>query len=153
MARVIDNFSAYVATLLPTKAAEGLRGSRVRVRFDSMPTRSFLGSYYQTLPGGIEGEAIVLFSVDDYAPEFTDLRKDDVEIIHDQCEGVIVPTSAVVVGEDGVKGVFMSKSSYPVFQRIEVRGESGRQCVVSGLPEGSRVVKNPWVVPQRFHKR
>lgn len=153
VARVIDNFSLCIATLLSARVAEGLRGCRVTVRFDSLPTQSFVGTYYQALPAASEEEAIVLFSLDDYAPEFTNLRTDGVEVINDQCEGVIIPRSAVVAMGEGVKGVFMARASYPVFQRVEVRGESGKQCVISGVPEGTSVVKNPWVVPRRFYGR
>lgn len=151
--RLINNFKVYVAVLMPITQARTFESGVVKVSFDSIGRRLFKAKIHKVLPATSGDDSVVVFEVAAYIDAFSYMRFDKARVLSEYKEGIIVPASALVRRpRDGAMGVFIAKGMDPVFHRVDVASTDGESCVVSGLPEGTRVVRNPGILPERYRR-
>jgi hypothetical protein len=145
VARVVDNLLDYTALLMLEDPREIL-AEESRITF-KLPEGHTISADYQerwqdeTVAGKtcyyifnkISSREDILFS----------LRYSEVEIIAREVSGVIVPSTAITMDEDGRAGVFIRKKRKLVFTEIEELAVKDDISVVSGLDGTAVVVTNP----------
>lgn len=140
--RVVDNFEFFVYVIVPETL--GLAADqKVWVRFGASGEDRLPARVVSQRPGADGVKALLL--VRDHHPGALYWRKPQVDVIQSRVEGAIVPKSSLVQ-RGGRTGVFLAAVGGPVFKDVRVKGTDGTRFAVNGLPDGVRVVTNPWIM-------
>lgn len=143
VARHINNFVLYVAVELEASDMVAMKeGRRVRVRFPEFSTQLVEGTVEKVIPPDATGFGVAVISLGRYATTLTSVRRTQTEVVVEVREGVLIPRSALVE-RDGKTGVYQVVGGEVRFKEVEVEALSETQAAVSGLSEGTRVVKSP----------
>ncbi|HHY47548.1 MAG TPA: efflux RND transporter periplasmic adaptor subunit [Firmicutes bacterium] len=140
--KIIDTVEMLVALPGDSEFVKGLRG-RVWVRFPEFdPSR-----WPARVTDGHRkpGEPVIL-SIDAFIPGVHARRFVKAEVITGVFEGVAVPEEAVFrEGRDSYVYVIRSEDAVPV--KVVIGPGDGKYVIVRrGIPEGTRVVCNPWIL-------
>lgn len=146
LARVVDNREWRLCVSLPPAEVRELAGrSRLRVRLPALGEEEFVLPVEASRPGDDRTYGTITLWGREWRQELARIRVLEVEVVKEQFSGVIVPRRSLVKKEEQV-GVFVVKKTLAQWVKVEVRGEKGSRVAVEGIPEGSQVIVNPWLV-------
>lgn len=144
LARVVDTSQLRLCVVLPPSEVAELAGlARVLVRLPG--GREIVTRPEAHHPGDDRTYGTITLVTGDWVEELLRVRMVTVEIIKRRATGMIVPRRALVE-RDGQPGVFVVKKTLAQWVKVEVRGEKEGLVAVEGIPEGSQVITNPWLV-------
>jgi putative membrane fusion protein len=99
---------------------------------------------------GLQSRASTFIAIVDVSQATVDAftsRTLDVKLINKQCEGIVVPTQAVVT-QGGTRGVYVRTPLGIEFVGIQVVGTLGNMTALNGVQPGMDIVINPGLVKQ-----
>jgi putative membrane fusion protein len=125
---------------------EQLEVSRsVNVRFPDIHDDVVRGQVYHLGERERNGLVLVVVKLEE-APDALAVRREvEVLVVLETYRGTVVPRRALL-GRNGRTGVLVVVRNTARFQAVEVLGGDARQVVVTGLPAGTEVVLNPWLL-------
>jgi len=144
--KVVDSLEAYACLALPVRDVEQLEVSRpVNVRFPDIHDDVVRGQVYHLGERERNGLVLVVVKLEE-APDALAVRREvEVLLVLETYRGTVVPRRALL-GRNGRTGVLVVVRNTARFQAVEVLGGDARQVVVTGLPAGTEVVLNPWLL-------
>ena len=142
VARVVDNLLDYTVLLKLQDPRELLAEvSRITFRLQEGHT---ISAAYQEIWQTPQGDVYYIFNkISSKEDILFSLRYSEAEVIAREVEGLIVPSSAITLDDEGRVGVFIRKKRKLVFTEIEELASKDDFSVVSGLDKTAVVVTNP----------
>lgn len=141
VARLVDNLLDY-RVILQLRDSRDLLAEAKNINFTLPEGKQFssaVGERWQTPDGLI----YYIFDISSKEDALFSLRYSQVEIIAKAVQGVIIPSSAVYVDEQGRVGVYIQKKRKLVFAEVTELTSKDGFSVVSGLDRTAVVVTNP----------
>ncbi len=140
--KIVDNLvDPYFLVKLDGQPGNLAIGSSVDLEWDS-------GGAGQGTVIGLQsrsGTCIAIVDVSQATGDAFSARTLDVKLISKECEGIVVPTQALVI-QDSERGVYTKTPLGIQFVRVEVIGTLGDRVAVQGVQTGVDVVTNPGLV-------
>jgi putative membrane fusion protein len=151
VAKLIGDGEAYVSVIVPNSEVGRLTLAReVVLRFPGFEGRRETVAFLHHI-GNKErnGYCVATYRTQEFLDGMASVRQVKATIVVHIYRGIIVPLKAVVRrgGQDGVFTVDGAARTCH-FRPVTVVGGSGDQVVVEGLPTGTEVVSNPWLVKE-----
>jgi hypothetical protein len=144
LARVVDASRMRLCVVLPPADVAGL-AARARVLVRLPGGREITMQVEAHHPGDDRTYGTLTLVSPEWEEELLRARLIMVEVVRERATGLIIPRRALVERE-GQPGVFVVKKTMAQWVRVELRGEKGGLVAVGGIPEGSQVITNPWLV-------
>ncbi len=139
MGKLVTSFNWYIVTKLDIKDISNLQpGSFVTVDFPYSSTSALKARVVSINVSGANTAAVVL-SCNIMDEELANMRSEDIEIIFSSVTGYRVPTKAVRE-VDGVKGVYILRSNYITFRKINILWSSEEYVVTGDVKDSNDVV-------------
>jgi putative membrane fusion protein len=140
--KIVDNLvDPYFLVKLDGQPVNLAIGSSVDLEWDS-------GGAGQGRVVGLQsrsGTCIAIISVSQATGDAFSARTLDVKLINKKCEGIVVPTQALV-NQGSEQGVYAKTPLGIKFVRVEVIGTLGDRVALQGIQVGVDVVTNPGLV-------
>lgn len=144
LARVVDTSRMRLCLVLPpAEVAQLANRSRVLVRLPGGREIAMRPEAHH--PGDDRTYGTIVLASNEWIEELLRVRVITVEVIKERASGLLIPRRALVERE-GQPGVFVVKKTLAQWVKVEVRGEKDSLVAVEGIPEGSQVITNPWLV-------
>lgn len=139
MGKLVTSFNWYIVTKLDIKDISNLQpGNFVTVDFPYSSTSALKARVVSINVSGANTAAVVL-SCNIMDEELANMRSEDIEIIFSSVTGYRVPTKAVRE-VDGVKGVYILRSNYITFRKINILWSSEEYVVTGDVKDSNDVV-------------
>jgi putative membrane fusion protein len=140
--KIVDNLvDPYFLVKLDGQPGDLAIGSSVDLEWDS-------GGAGQGTVIGLQsrsGTCIAIVDVSQATGDAFSARCLDVKLISEECEGIVVPTQALVI-QGSERGVYTKTPLGIQFVKVEVIGTLGDRVAVQGVQTGMDVVTNPGLV-------
>jgi putative membrane fusion protein len=140
--KIVDNLvDPYFLVKLDGQPVDLAIGSSVDLEWDS-------GGTGQGRVIGLQsrsGTCIAIVDVSQATGDAFSARALDVKLINKKCEGIVIPTQALV-NQGSEQGVYTKTPLGIKFVRVEVIGTLGDRVAVQGVQTGTDVVTNPGLV-------
>ena len=134
--RLIDNFQCQLA-LCFTAAEDFAQGQAIYLH---LPTGLERGKVEKWSRSG--DKTYLLCTLENYKPQWNDLRSLELELATERKDGVVVSSRALVRRQEKL-GVWVRQEGKPVWKEVTVRLQTRERAVVEGLPSGEAVITNP----------
>jgi len=142
LARVVDNLLDYTV-LLKLQDEHQLLAEESHITFH-LTKEQIISAAYQERWQTPEGDIYYIFNkISSKEDTLFKLRYCATEIIAREVSGIILPSSAIILDEEGDTGVFIRKKRKLVFTKIDELAVKDDICVVKGLDNMAVVVVNP----------
>ncbi|MCL2495851.1 MAG: hypothetical protein FWF04_00355 [Clostridiales bacterium] len=139
--RLVDNLLEYKVVLLLQDPRE-LLAEEKKITF-SLPEGKLFTNAYSERWQTVNGDIYYIFTFSSREDVFFSLRYSKAEIIVREVYGIIIPSAAVIVDEEGRTGVFIQKKRKLAFTEITELSSKDGFSVVDGLGSTAVVVSNP----------
>lgn len=138
--KVIDPATTYIALAVKANQFVELGQGPVTLRFPGFGRATARAEFVSAGQPERNGYLVAVYRTGDFLPEFTQTRRASVEIVRSAGNGLVVPSSALVqrAGQIGVWAVTRGAAH---FTPVTVLCNNGIFAAVTGLPEGTEVVK------------
>ena len=151
VAKLIGDAEAFVSVIVANSEVDRLTLAReVVLRFPGFEGRRETVAFLHHI-GNKErnGYCVATYRTQEFLDGMVSVRQVKATIVVHTYRGTVVPGKAVVRrgGQDGVFTVDGAARTCH-FRPVTVVGGSGDQVVVEGLPTGTEVVSNPWLVKE-----
>jgi|GEM_PF-2589529 len=141
--KVIDTLNCQLYVAVQGKQALAV-GGQVLV------TQGDIQAYMQVRQVEQKGESTLALLCSNHFPAiFNDYRYlSHVSLSRNRHYGIIIPVSSIVTDKKGRTAVYLLVDRRPIYMRVQVIAQNNKEAVVSGIPVGARVARQPrrlWV--------
>lgn len=141
VARLVDNLLDY-QVMLQLRDPRDLLAEAETIHF-SLPEGKRFSCAVKERWQIQDGRIYYIFNIPSKEDILFNLRYSEIEVIAKDVQGIIIPSSAVFLGEEGRVGVYMQRKRKLVFTEIVELTSKDGFSVVSGLDRMAVVVTNP----------
>lgn len=138
--KVIDPTTTYIALAVKASQFVELGQGPVTLRFPGFAGATARAEFVSAGQPERNGYLVAVYRTGDFLPEFTATRRASVEIVRSSGKGLVVPSSALVQRR-GQLGVWAVARGAARFTAVTVLCNNGVFAAVSGLQDGTEVVK------------
>lgn len=136
--KIVDNIEGYVTVIASSEQALNAKvDKKTQLRFPEISNEVISGKIeYVTIEND---KAVITFRINRMIEELINYRKLKVEIIWDSEEGLIIPSSAIKHGEDGVNKIFVINGKRAIEKNVEILIESEGNAIIESQ-EGYSII-------------
>lgn len=136
--KIVDNIEGYVTVIASSEQALNAKvDKKIQLRFPEISSDVISGKIeYVTIEND---KAVITFRINRMIEALINYRKLKVEIIWDSEEGLIIPSSAIKHGDDGVNKIYVINGKRAIEKNVEVLIESEGNAIIESQ-EGYSII-------------